>query len=304
MAVGFIGAGKVGCSLGRLLVEHGVEVAGYASSRASEAREAASFTGTRAFESAAELAAASDAIAFTVPDGVIASAWDELRDAVPSGALAGKTVFHCSGSLPASVFDGAGEAGVQACSVHPLCAVSSREHSWKQLAGVVFTLEGDKVAVGRAESWLDACGASHRRIDSACKPLYHAAAVFASNLAVGLYASAADLLSACGFSHEDAQAALAPLWRGACEAVVAQGAQAALTGPVERGDAATVAAHLGAFRSLADRGRDLAAQRDAYVALSRVLVDVARGKHPDRDYGPLARELDAAAGRSSAAAKA
>ena len=129
-------------------------------------------------------------------------------------------------------------------SCHPLYAVSSRFQSWQELGRAWFTLEGDDAAVTALETLLDSLGARHARIDAAQKARYHASAVMASNLVVGLYDMAADELSRCGLARADAEAALAALFLGNAEHIATDGVAASLTGPAARGDEATIGRHL------------------------------------------------------------
>lgn len=277
--IGFIGAGKVGFSLGRYLADNGCTVAGYSSHTFAHAEEAAAFTDSRAFASPANLAAESDVIAITTPDGAIASVCADLANA----RLEGKVVCHCSGSLSADVLAAARACGAQVCSVHPLLAVSNRMTSHESLASAVFTLEGDAEALRLWSAALDACGNACQTIAAGDKVVYHAAAVFASNLVCGLMECSVELLESCGFSREGAQAALRPLFVGNATALAEVGPAAALTGPVERNDAATVQRHVEALAALPDAADALRVYRSA----SAVLASVAQAKHPHRDYGAI-----------------
>ena len=116
MRAGFIGAGKVGFSLGRYLAEGGVTVTGYYSRNSRSAREAAEFTGTDHYEDLGAITADSDTLFITVPDGAIAGVWDRLRD-MP---IKDKNICHCSGSISSTVFFDAEDKGACAYSVHPL----------------------------------------------------------------------------------------------------------------------------------------------------------------------------------------
>ena len=117
-----------------------------------------------------------------------------------------------------------------------------------KIGTALFTLEGDESALASVSALLDACGVHHRKIASSDKPLYHAAAVCASNLAVGLFASAQTMLERCGFGADEARGALRALFVGNCESIAERGPIDALTGPIERNDAETVVGHLMAFR--------------------------------------------------------
>lgn len=291
--VGFVGAGKVGTALGELFRSCGIVVSGYSSLLAEDAQASAEKTASDAYEDAAEVVEASDVIFFTVPDGEISNAWKSLvasYGAAACDALFGKIVCHCSGALPAAVFADAAEYGAKAASVHPLFAISGGGSAQAKIGSALFTLEGDESALASVSTLLDACGVCHRKIASSDKPLYHAAAVCASNLAVGLFASAQTMLERCGFGADEARSALRALFMGNCESIAERGPIDALTGPIERNDAETVVGHLMAFRE----DPTLLKERDAYTALSRVVVEVAAAKHPEKDYSHIAEILRAA----------
>lgn len=291
--VGFVGAGKVGTALGELFRSCGIVVSGYSSLLAEDAQAAAGKTASDAYADAAEVVEVSDVIFFTVPDGEISNAWKSLvasYGAAACDALFGKIVCHCSGALPAAVLADAAEYGAKAASVHPLFAISGGGSAQAKIGTALFTLEGDESALATVSALLDVCGVHHREIASSDKPFYHAAAVCASNLAVGLFASAQTMLERCGFGADEARGALRPLFVGNCESIAERGPVDALTGPIERNDVETVVGHLMAFRE----DPTLLKERDAYTALSRVVVEVAAAKHPERDYSHIAEILRAA----------
>lgn len=291
--VGFVGAGKVGTALGELFRSCGIVVSGYSSLLAEDAQASAEKTASDAYADATEVVEASDIIFFTVPDGEISNAWKSLvasYGAAACDALFGKIVCHCSGALPAAALSDAAEYGAKAASVHPLFAISGGGSVQAKIGTALFTLEGDESALASVSALLDVCGVHHREIASSDKPLYHAAAVCASNLAVGLFASAQTMLERCGFGADEAHGALRSLFMGNCESIADRGPVDALTGPIERNDAETVVGHLMAFRE----DPTLLKERDAYTALSRVVVEVAAAKHPERDYSHIAEILRAA----------
>lgn len=275
-----VGAGKVGCSLGRYLGESAaVDVAGFCSRDEAHAREAVEFAGGSVFASPIEAARAASLILVTTPDASIADVWDELARAARAGeiSLRDKLVVHCSGALASSVFTGARELGAHVCSAHPLYAVSSRFDCWRELGRASFTLEGDDWAVDLMAGLLRARGNQVSCIAAGAKTRYHAAAVMASNLVVGLYDMAAGELVRCGFDRTEAEAALAPLFLGNAEHIAEDGVEASLTGPAVRGDHTTIDAHLACLE-----GRD----RQAYQLLTEQLVDIARRRAAEA--GPLA----------------
>lgn len=288
MRAGFIGAGKVGFSLGKYLSMHGIEISGYCSRSAASAKEAAEFTQSRYYTDIEEITKDSDTLFITAPDGAIGEIWDDMRN-LP---IRDKNICHCSGSIPSTVFFDAESRGAYRYSVHPLYAVSSRYNSWHELENAYFTIEGSSAHLPRLRSVFENAGNRVVVIEPGCKTLYHAAAVMVSNQIAALADMGTVLLRKCGFSREEAEAALAPLIADNAAKVAEKGAAEALTGPVERGDEMTVAKHLRVLAEFAEEneaGRDIFA---AYRILSAQLIRIAERKHPDRNYQKLEKELE------------
>lgn len=283
MKTGFIGAGKVGCSLGKYLCTHGVKVAGYYDRDTEAASDAAQFTKTTRYDTAETLAADCDVLFITVPDGLIRPVFLNLMkgcEAAPRSTLEGKFLCHCSGSLSSrEVFQGIEAAGAFGYSVHPLFAVSDRHETWRELDGAFFSLEGDPAHIDDMSAFLAKAGLTFQIIDPSSKTKYHLAAVYASNLICGLIGEAGQLLQECGFGEEDALRALTPLIAGNVEHALEVGPVRALTGPVERGDVTTLRKHLSVCESSEDA--------QLYRLLSKKLVRLAKEKHPERDYTEL-----------------
>lgn len=277
MKIGFIGAGKVGFSLGRYFMEHDVCVSGYYSQNLNSSKEAAAFTKTKYYEQLEEIIEESDTLFLTVPDGSIREVYSEIIQS----DIEGKCLVHCSGAMSSMIFSGIGQKGARGCSVHPICAVSDKLTGYQDLSKAYFTIEGKDVA--DVEELIRSCGNVVEAISAEDKVKYHAAAVYASNLVAGLYDLAAGLLKDCGLSESFAGHALQPLFMGNAENIAAVGAVRALTGPVERADITTIEKHLVALEG---------EEREIYRLLSRRLVDVAKQKNPDRDYCKLSMLLE------------
>ena len=278
MNIGFIGAGKVGFSLGKYLSVNGIGLSGYYSRNLRSAEEAAEFTGTKAFTTLEELLRESTVIFITVPDGAITDVFNNIREL----GISGKLICHCSGALSAAeAFPGIGSAGAHGLSVHPLFPVSSKYDSYKELGNAFFCLEGD-----RADEWRDiltSLGNPVRIIDGSVKVRYHAACAISSNLVCALAAESVSLLKECGFTADEALQALRPLAMSNMSKVFEAGPVSALTGPVERNDVSTVSKHLKCFGTNEER--------ELYTAVSRKLTEVASEKHPETDYSELRKLL-------------
>lgn len=282
MRIGFVGAGKVGFSLGKLFAEGGIEVAGYFSRSVKSAQEAAAFTGSLSYDSLEALFQECDALILTVPDGEIASVYLQLREY----NLNEKLICHCSGSLSAEdAFPGIREAGAYGYSIHPLFPISSKLQSYRELKDAFFCLEGDDAHLLEWKALLEGLGLTVQCISSEGKARYHAGCVMASNLMCALMQEGVDLLRSCGFSEELALQAISPLAQSNMRHILQNGPAGALTGPVERNDVSTVERHLACLT---------AEERRLYVAASLKLVDLAMQKHPGRNYELMRNMLERA----------
>lgn len=280
MKIGLIGAGKVGFSLGKFFSRGGVPVTGYWSRRRESAQEAAAFTGTKAYQQPAQLIQDSDALFLTVPDGAISAVFCSLKEF----EISGKQICHCSGAMSAGeAFPGIEQTGAWGYSIHPLFPISSKLESYRELPDAFFCLEGNGPHLNDWERLLRGLGARVQRISGGDKARYHAACAIASNLVCALVGESLELLEGCGFSPQGALEALTPLMRSNLEHIAACGPVQALTGPVERGDAATVQKHLDCLNS--------PQERELYRAASQKLVELARRKNPERDYEALEQIL-------------
>lgn len=284
MKIGFIGAGKAGCSLGKYFSmckkqqngqAEALEVTGYYSLVKEDARWAAQFTASDCFQTAEEVIAASDTIIISTPDGAVKKVWESLN----KENVKGRIFCHLSGSLSSDVFSGIEKLGGYSISIHPLFAFSDKESVYQQLNHVSFTLEGHPYAVVQWKDILSALGNASLVMDKAVKPKYHAAASILSNHVIAVLETGYELLADCGFSKEQARSFSEILVRDNVEHVIRDGGVKALTGPIERADEETVEKHLSVLNP---------EQREIYQACGRQLLAMAREKNPDRAYGNIA----------------
>lgn len=267
MRIGFIGAGKMGFTLGKHLKEStDALLVGYFSQNPESAREAAKFTDTKYYKDLNELADLCDALFITVPDGQIAVI-AELLDGLGT-VMEGKILCHTSGALSSQVFSGM-HSPIYGYSIHPMCAVSSKTKSHINFSKCFITIEGHERYLEFFVHLFVSLGHEVKIIEKEDKIRYHGAAVMASNLVIGLYHMAQEELSKCGFTSEEADRALKPLFKGNAEKLAEYGCEEALTGPVERCDIKTISKHMSVLE-----GDSL----EAYRLLSRQLVDIARKK--------------------------
>jgi predicted short-subunit dehydrogenase-like oxidoreductase (DUF2520 family) len=206
-----------------------------------------------------------EVIVCAVPDDAITPL---ARALSATGAVhADQVVLHLSGSLDHSALESLRSSGAALGSLHPLQTLVEPERTPDHVRGAWAAVEGDPRAVETAERLARDIGLHPFRLRPDHKTLYHAGAVFASNYFVVVEAVAQQLLERAGLSREDAWAALAPLVRGTFDNLTRSGPEGALTGPVVRGDADTLARHL---RALPDRDRAL------YRELGLAVLELAR----------------------------
>lgn len=278
MKIGFVGAGKVGFTLGKYISERKNCVSGFYSRNIRSAMEASEFTHSKYYETLEDLIVSSDALFLTVPDGAVVDVWNSIK----RYSIQGKCICHCSGALSSAVFSEIDQTGAFGYSIHPLFAVSDKLHSYQEISRSFFTIEGAKDYLDYWQDFFGELGNPVRVISGDRKTCYHAAAVYASNLVVGLFEESVTLLARCGFTKEEAAKALEPLFIFNAQKIASVGTGAALTGPVERCDCQTVKDHLQVLSG---------EEKEIYCNLSKVLVNIAKDKHPERSYAEMLRTL-------------
>lgn len=276
--IGFIGAGKVGFSLGRYLVENHESVMGYYSKNPDSAKEAAEFTNTIVYKKVEHIVEDCDILFLTVPDGIITKVWEEIKLL----SIEEKIICHCSGSFPSTIFSEISQCKAFGYSIHPLFAIHSRRNSYKELSQAFFTIEGSSEYLDYFKQMFQSFGNQVQIIQAHDKAKYHAAAVFMSNFVVALASCGQNLLQQCGFEKEQALLALAPLMKNNVEHIIKNGVISSLTGPVERNDVDTIRKHLQVLEG---------DEKEIYKKLSAILVKIGLEKNAQLNYEDMENEL-------------
>tara|TARA_B110001450_G_scaffold80024_1_gene75868 strand:- start:837 stop:1550 length:714 start_codon:yes stop_codon:yes gene_type:complete len=216
------------------------------------------------------------------PDNEIKAASAVLRTA--SVLRESDTVFHCSGALNAAELD---ISDCHTASVHPIHSFADPQQSISQFAGTPCGMEGNRSALERLQPLFERVAAKPFVIDSQQKALYHAATVMTCNYLVSLLELGQQMLTAAGVSPQQGANPLEPLIRQTLDNYFNTDATSALTGPISRGDTATVASHIQAlqhqpnnwqqvYRALGNTTRAIAAKQgqasaDNLSAIDRLL---------------------------------
>jgi len=265
-----IGAGHVGKVLGRLLATvDGIAVQDVLTRSMASAQAAVGFIGAGTpIDSYAGLRPA-DITMLAVSDDQIGPACAALA---AQGPLAGTIVFHCSGALASTALLAATQAGALVASIHPIRSFADPVQVAASFDGTFCGIEGDVRALAVLTPALTAIGARPVPIDPAAKTVYHAAAVFASNYLVTVLDAALRAYQAAGIPEAVARELAQPLVTEAVANVFRLGAAPALSGPIARGDMATVARQQQAVQSWDGATGDL------YAALVAPTIDLAQRK--------------------------
>jgi predicted short-subunit dehydrogenase-like oxidoreductase (DUF2520 family) len=205
-----------------------------------------------------EVVDAAEFVLLAVPD-------DSLR-ALVSGLAStekwrpGQLVAHTSGAVGIGVLDPAAARGVLPLALHPAMTFAGRPEDLDRLAGATFGVTAPEELRPVAEALVVEIGAEPVWVPELARPLYHAALTVGANHLTTVVNDALDLLGRAGVEHP--ARLLAPLLSAALDNALRLG-DAALTGPVSRGDVATVRAHLATLT------KDAPETVAAYVAMAR-----------------------------------
>lgn len=276
LGVGVIGAGRVGAVLACALRAAGHAVVGASAvSRSSLDRVDALLPGVPVLQ-VPEVAERAELVLVTVPD-------DALTDLVAGLAATGswqpgQIVVHTSGRFGWRVLQPAVASGAIPLALHPAMTFTGTSLDLSRLTDCCFGVTAPGPVLPIAQALVVEMGAEPVVVAEEMRELYHAALAHGSNHLVTLVAQALDLLRAAGV--EQPGRVLAPLLSASLDNALRSGDDA-LTGPVSRGDAGTVATHLGAIAAVDESGTS-GAVLETYRAMARATADraLASGRLP------------------------
>ncbi|MEV6842658.1 Rossmann-like and DUF2520 domain-containing protein [Actinoplanes sp. NPDC051411] len=269
LVVGVVGAGRVGAVLGAALNAAGHHVvAAAAVSAASRERAVRLLPGAEILPADEVARAGTDLLLLAVPDDALASVVAGLKATNALGPR--QIVAHTSGAHGLAVLK-----DVNGMALHPAMTFTGSDADLERLPGIAWGVTTrDRAFATRLVADL---GGVPEWIAEEARPLYHAALAHGANHLVTLVNEAADLLRAAGVDRPER--VLSPLLHAALDNALRLG-DAALTGPVSRGDAGTVGKHLDRLPSEAV---------PAYLALARRTADraIAAGRLRPQDAALL-----------------
>jgi len=264
LRVGVVGVGRAGGPVAAALARAGHEVAAaYAVSDVSRLR-AESLIPQARLVPLPEVVADSDLVLLAVPDDTLPGLVTGLAQA--HVWQAGQFVVHLAGRYGADVLQPAVEQGALPLALHPVMTFTGTSVDLARLSGCPFGVTAPEVLRPVAEALVVEMGGEPVWVNEESRALYHTALAHGANHLVTLVAEVMDLLHRAGV--EQPRHLIEPLLRAALENVLEKGDDA-LTGPVSRGDAGSVAEHV------AQMSAQGAISRDAYVAMARLTADRA-----------------------------
>ncbi|MEJ8649741.1 DUF2520 domain-containing protein [Streptomyces sp. MS1.AVA.3] len=274
LTVGVVGAGRVGPALAASLQLAGHRPVAVSGVSDASVRRAAELLPDVPLVAPAEVLARADLVLLTVPDDALA---DLVSGLAETGAVRpGQLLVHTSGRFGTAVLDPATRAGALPLALHPAMTFTGTSVDVQRLAGCSFGVTSPDELRMAAEALVIEMGGEPEWIAESARPLYHAALAIGANHLVTLVAQSMELLHDAGVQAPDRM--LGPLLGAALDNALRSG-DAALTGPVARGDAGTVAAHIAELRRHAPQSVA------GYVAMARTTADRAL------DHGLLKPEL-------------
>lgn len=265
-----VGAGQVGRGLNCAFAASGVRVIGLHSRRPS--------AGATSYGEIPAAIGEANVVIVSVRDPQIDGAMQEIIASARAGRMErGTVVLHTSAVAEPEALEALAELGMPGGTFHPLLPFTDPERAAGMLRGGWIGIDGDATARSAARRIAAHIGARTLDIPAGKKPAYHAAAVMGSNFPVVLASVASHLLQELGITESSSNHAIESLMAGALANLVNVSPDDALTGPVVRGDAATVGKHLKGVKPFPTAS-------SVYRALSIAAVEIAerRGLDPEK----------------------
>ena len=277
-SIAIVGAGRLGSALALSLGEAGYLIEEVISRPGKRSRSRAGALARRVAAEANTIPSAklsAGVVWFCVPDREIAACAKMLARAVD---WKGKIGLHPSGALASSELNALKVQGALVASVHPLMTFVTKIRP--SVPGVPFAVEGDGAAVRVARQLVRDMGGEPFAITKAHKAAYHAWGAFTSPLLVSALATAELVAAKAGMSRKLARHRMEPIVRQTLANYFQSGPADAFSGPIIRGDAATVQKHLKVLERIP-------VAKQVYLALARAAVK----NLPTRNKGELSRIL-------------
>jgi len=281
-----IGAGRVARGLGARLHEAGWKIGAVVARQKTSARAAVrAIGGGTACAGMTRRVLEARIILLAVPDDALAGAAAQLAQ-TGGEELARKVVLHTSGALSSAALESVARCGAWTGVIHPMQTFGARTRP--RLEGVLFGIEGHPQALRTIRKMVRSLGGEAACLQPGRKAEYHCAGTFAAAHVLAAMEAAVQLAIAAGLKRRQATRALLRLTRQVLENQELLGSRAAWTGPLSRGDFATIQLHWDALGGFPDEFRE------AYAVMTRLAARLL-AESPQ----PLLDRLDQITGRAA-----
>jgi predicted short-subunit dehydrogenase-like oxidoreductase (DUF2520 family) len=244
--IAILGLGKVGTAVGYLLRKAGYTISAVASRTATSINQGLPYTGGNPYTNYSDAASQAECIFITTSDDVISSVCEKIT--AEGSIKSGKKVIHMSGVGGLNLLESARNAGAKTASIHPLQSFADIDSAIKNIPGSTFGITSEEEIKEWSVEIVKVFGGTPFFVSDSDKPLYHAAACFASNYLTTLIHIVEDIYKSLGLNREEAIRAVWPLIIGTVRNIESSGTVKALTGPISRGDVGTIQKHLHALQ--------------------------------------------------------
>lgn len=238
-----IGVGRLGSALAQTLYRENYSIDGLVDRNLFRAEQVSNLVNAEICSKEIFDLRAVDIIFLCVPDDAIEAVISKLENKFKPESMA-KFLFHCSGTLTSEVFDPLRKYGAACASFHPIQTFAGKEADWQKLHHIYFGIEGDSAALHKASEIIQRLKSHQVIIPKELKSLYHVGCTIASNYLVSLLVSAVAIFKRLNLAEPEILKMLQPLLATTLSNLLEQGTEAALTGPISRGDLTTIQKHL------------------------------------------------------------
>lgn len=280
--VAIIGCGRLGSALAIAMHRHTFRIAALIDCNLASARRLARLVNAEAYSDKIQARASSEIVIIAVPDDSIVPVVSALAASIGDIGQV-RYICHTSGALTSDVFDALQIYQIAGASVHPIQTFPGAADDWKRFENCYFGIEGDRLAVEFFQGVIKQLGSKSVIIPKEFKSQYHLACTIASNFLIALLAPVQALFQQANFSERQAFAILFPLLITTLTNLKNDGLEAALSGPLLRGDRGTIERHLHILAN------ELPSYLSLYQCLAKILLEFNRVKEnlSQEQYGEL-----------------
>ena len=264
--VAIIGCGRLGSALGIALHHNNYRIVEVIDSSLNAAKKLAAFIQADSYSDKIEALKTAEIVFIAVPDDAVRPVVASLAAIIDKKSTM-KYFYHTSGTLTSEALQPLRKYHIAVASAHPIQTFPGSVDDWKRFEHCYFGIEGDRTAIEYVDSIIKNLGGKSVLIPKEFKSHYHLACTIASNFVVALMAPVTALFQRANFSEQQVFDMLFPLLATTITNLKDNGLEAALSGPILRGDVGTIERHLQLL------SEDLPAYVSLYRSMGEILLE-------------------------------